>query len=439
MIFWPSTKLSAGQEVIAGAHRAFFFAREIGRFASVQVVVQVLGLTTGILLVRLMEQREYALFTVANTMQGTMNVLADIGISIGVVSIGGRVWQNGRRFGELVRTGLTLRRNLGLIAGIVITPLLYYMLRKNGASIAYTFLLIAAVWVALAAQLSIGVLEVVPRLRSDIRLIQQIDLTAAFVRLTVVAVLAFVLLNAGVAVFVGCGALWIQHLLLRRYVTRVTDLATAENPEDRRVMLALIRQQAANAIFYCFQGQIAVLLITIFGHRVTSVAEVGALGRLAMIYAVLGNMLMNILVPAFARCQNPRQLRWIYLGIVAAVAGLGLIVLGAALFLPREFLLILGRRYLHLQHELVLMVGGATLNMMTSTLWLLNAARAWTAGSWINIPLTIATQLLLIPFVDFSTVSGVLTFNLISALPSLLLNIGLSYRGFGQPIVAETA
>jgi hypothetical protein len=77
--------------------------------------------------------------------------------------------------------------------------------------------------------------------------------------------------------------------------------------------------------------------------------------------------------------------------------------------------------------------------MMTSTLWLLNAARAWTAGSWINIPLTIATQLLLIPFVDFSTVSGVLTFNLISALPSLLLNIGLSYRGFGQPIVAETA
>jgi O-antigen/teichoic acid export membrane protein len=216
MIFWPSTKLSAGQEVIGGAHRAFFFAREIGRFASVQVVVQVLGLTTGILLVRLMEQREYALFTVANTMQGTMNVLADIGISIGVVSIGGRVWQNGRRFGELVRTGLTLRRNLGLIAGIVITPLLYYMLRKNGASIAYTFLLIAAVWVALAAQLSIGVLEVVPRLRSEIRLIQQIDLTAAFVRLTVVAVLAFVLLKAGVAVFVVCGALWIQQLLLRR-------------------------------------------------------------------------------------------------------------------------------------------------------------------------------------------------------------------------------
>jgi hypothetical protein len=386
-----------------------------------------------------MEQREYALFTITNTMQGTMNVLADIGISIGVVSIGGRVWQNSRRFGELVRTGLNLRRRLGLIAATVITPVLYYMLRRNGASIAYTALLIAAVWTALAAQLSIGVLEVVPRLRSEIRLIQKIDLTAAFARLAVVAMLAFFLLNAGVAVFIGSGALWIQCVFLRGYVGRVTNLSVAENAEDRRAILTLIRQQAANAIFYCLQGQIAVFLITIFGHRINSVAEVGALGRLAMIYAVLANMLMNVLVPAFARCQEPRRLRRLYGGIISAVTGLGLLVLSAAAFLPNEFLLILGNRYTHLHRELLLMAGGATLNMITGTLWYLNAARAWTAGSWLNIPLTIATQLLLIPFVDFATVSGVLTFNLISALPGLLLNVSLSYRGFGQPIVAEPA
>jgi hypothetical protein len=41
-------------------------------------------------------------------------------------------------------------------------------------------------------------------------------------------------------------------------------------------------------------------------------------------------------------------------------------------------------------------------------------------------------QLALIPFVDFSSVTGVLTFNLFSIFPSLLLNIGLSYRGFRQ-------
>jgi hypothetical protein len=60
----------------------------------------------------------------------------------------------------------------------------------------------------------------------------------------------------------------------------------------------------------------------------------------------------------------------------------------------------------------------------------LNAAKAWIAGSWLYIPLTLGTQLALIPFINFTSVAGVLTFNLISAIPSLLLNLVLSLRGF---------
>ncbi len=420
----------------SGGGRGLLLARQVGRFASVQMLVQLIGFATGILLVRRLEQREYALFTVTNTMQGTMNLLADIGISIGVISIGGRVWQNGHRFGELVRTGLKLRRMLGAIAILAITPLLYYLLVKNGASMFYAVLLIAAVWAALSAQLSIGVLEVVPRLRSEIRLIQRIDLTGALARLITVVVLAFIFLNAGVAAFIGSGALLLQYFLLHRYAARAIDLHAAENAEDRQTMIGLIRQQAANAIFYCLQGQIAVFLITVFSHRVGAVAEVGALGRLAMIYSVMANLITNIFAPAFARCQEARRLGWLYLGIVGAVAGFSLLVLGGAAFLPNQFLFVLGNKYSHLQRELLLMVGGATLNMLASTLWILNASRAWLTGSWLNIPFTLATQLLMIPFIDFSTVSGVLTFNLFAALPTLLLNMGLSYRGFRQPLPA---
>jgi hypothetical protein len=42
----------------------------------------------------------------------------------------------------------------------------------------------------------------------------------------------------------------------------------------------------------------------------------------------------------------------------------------------------------------------------------------------------LATQIALIPFTDFSTVPGVLIFNLVSAVPSVLLNLVLSFRGF---------
>lgn len=417
-----------------GGKRALLFARRVGQFASVQALVQLIGFAAGILLVRRLDEHEYAFFTIANTMQGTLNVLADIGISIGLVSIGGRVWQDGHRFGELISTGLKLRRKLGAAAVLGVTPLLYYMLVKNGASVLYAVILIIAVLGGLYVQLSLGVLDVVPRLRSDIRQIQKIDFTGAITRLVVLVGLAFIFLNAGIAAFVGSTALLLQYLLLRRYARGVVDLQANENPDDRKAMLGFIRNQAPNAIFFCLQGQITILLITIFGHRAGAVAEVGALGRLAMIFAVLGNLITNIFAPAFARCQDPRKLGWLYAGIAGAVLSFSLLVLSGAAFLPNQFLFVLGNRYSHLQYELLLMVGGATLNMITSTLWTLNASRAWIVGSWLYIPLTLGTQLLLIPFIDFSTVTGVLTFNLFSVVPSLLLNLGLSYRGFRQPV-----
>ena len=105
-------------------------------------------------------------------------------------------------------------------------------------------------------------------------------------------------------------------------------------------------------------------------------------------------------------------------------------ILAGAEFFPDQFLVILGHKYTHLHRELTLMVAAAVLTAIAGTLWALNASKAWVAGSWLYIPLTLATQGALIPFTDFSNVIGVLTFNLFSVVPSLFLNVILSYRGF---------
>lgn len=410
--------------------RVLHRARVVSSFALVQGVVQIIGFLSGILLVRYLDQREYAYFTIANTMQGTLNVLADIGISIGLVSIGGRVWQDRHRFGQLVNTALGLRRKLGLVSVAAVAPVLYYLLVKNGASATYAAWLIGAVLFGLVVQLSIGVLSVVPRLRSDIGRIQAIDITGAVARLLTLATLIYLFLNGAVALAVGSATLLLQYWMLRRYVAGVIDVTAPQNVDDRVAMLGFIRSQAANAIFFCLQGQITVFLISIFGRHVSSIAEVGALARLAMIFAVLSNLLANVFAPAFARCQEPARLRWQYTGIVGAVAAFSAAILALAFFFPGAFLFVLGGKYSHLNRELFLMVGGAVITTMANTLWSLNAAKAWITGSWLYIPLTLATQLALIPFIDFGSVTGVLIFNLISAMPSLLLNVGLSYRGF---------
>jgi O-antigen/teichoic acid export membrane protein len=429
-LFGPISRPLLNEATEPIIRRALQRAKMVGNFASVQALVQLIGFGSGILLVRRLDQNQYAYFTIANTMQGTINVLADMGISIGLISIGGRVWQDRYRFGQLITTANNFRRRLGAGAIVVVAPILYWMLTRNGASSLYAAILIAAILLGLYAQFSLGVLGVVPRLRSDVSQIQRIDLTGAIARLIMLVGCALLFLNAGVAVFVGSLAFLLQYWLLRRYAAGVIDLHAPENLDDRRAMIGFIKNQAANAIFFCLQGQITIFLISFFGSKATSVAEVGALGRLAMIFTVMGQLLMNIFVPAFARCQSAVKLRWQYFGIVGGVAGCCAVVLAAAAFFPDQFLFVLGAKYSHLQRELLLMVAGTVMNVLTGTLWVLNASKAWIKGSWLYIPLTLVTQIALIPYTDFSSVSQVLIFNLISTVPNLFLNMVLSYRGF---------
>jgi hypothetical protein len=218
--------------------------------------------------------------------------------------------------------------------------------------------------------------------------------------------------------------------MLRNYAAGVIDLDAPENAEDRHSIVRLIKHLAANSVFYCFQGQITIFLISFFARRATSVAEVGALGRLAMIFSVLTNLLANVFVPAFARCQNKGKMRWLYGAIIGGVVAFSLSIISGAWIFPDEFLFVLGSKYAHLHRELLLMVAGAVLSALTGTFWALNASKAWVSGAWLYIPLTLVTQIVLIPYTDFSSVAGVLIFNLLSAIPNLLLNIVMSYRGF---------
>ncbi len=274
-LFGPIPRPLLDEATTPVIRRALQRARIVGNFASVQALVQLVGFASGILIVRWLNQSEYAYFTISNTMQGTINVLADMGISIGLLSIGGRVWQDRYRFGQLLTTAQNFRRRLGLIAIVAVTPVMYWLLTRNGASIPYATILVTAILFGLLVQFSLGVMTVVPRLRSDIALIQRIDLTGALGRLVMLVVCAFLFLNAGVAVAVSSMAFLIQYVMLRKYCASVIDFNAPENAEDRVAINGFIRNQAANAVFFVLQGQITVFLISVFGSQ----ANFGCGGR----------------------------------------------------------------------------------------------------------------------------------------------------------------
>jgi O-antigen/teichoic acid export membrane protein len=408
-------------------------ANILSRFVTVQVAVQLMGVASGILLVRTLSQTEYAYFTLAFSMMSTMSILADSGISISLSSIGGRVWQDRERFGRLINTALKLRRYLASIAVIAVTPILVWLLIRSGAPRLYAAGITLTLLIGLNYQLLSGVLMIVPRLHSQIKRVQTLDSLAAAVRLALLVTAYFIFLNAEVAVLATIISVIVQYVVLRRWVTDSVDLKAPVSTEDQSAMLGIVKHQAPNAVFYCIQGQLTVWLISVFGNT-KSIAEVGALGRLSVIFAIINAAMSSIVLPAFARCQSPRELRIRYFQVSCGFLLLGLSMIAAAALFPDQILWVLGSKYAHLKHELLLMMIMSAFNNIIAAMWSLNSTKAWIKYSWLNIPSVILTQIVLLTVLDVSTVRGVILFGIFSLVPNFLLNSMLTFRGLTEQL-----
>jgi O-antigen/teichoic acid export membrane protein len=408
------------------------------RFLSFEVLIQALGFAAGVLLVRVLPKAEYAYFTIANTMQQTMNLLADNGISSGLTAIGGRVWDDRSRFGQLLNTAMRLRRVFALIAIVIVTPILAWMLTEAGAPPSLTTLLCAAVLLALYFQLAIGVLSIAPLLHLEVNRVQHLNFWSAALRLGLILAAYALFLNAVVALLAAAASFAFQEWLLRRWLPRYADTKAPQNAADRREILTIVKSQAPNAIYYCVQSQLMVWLISIFGST-NAVAEVGALGRLGMICLMLGSVMMNVVMPRFARVQEPGLLWRRYWQIIGATCGISALLLVLAAMFPELLLWILGPKYAHLRAELFLMILGTVLGMILGTMYSLNLTKGWVVSPWLLIPIGVATDILLIVTLDLSQVHGVLLMAAYSTIPGFFLNFWRARQGIRNAPRAEVS
>ncbi len=399
------------------------------RFFSLQLVTQALLAVTGIVLVRALSKPEYAYFTIANTMQGTMNVLADSGISIGVMSIGGKVWQDKYRFGQLINSALLLRKRLAIAVIIAVSPILLWTLHSNGASAFYCFLILGVVLTSLNAQLTTGVLEVVPRLRAEFMRFTKLDMTLAVARLALIAAAYILLLDAVVAVAMGSVTLLIKSYVLKQWAAEGVERNAPARADDRTEIVKIVKRQAPLSLFFCLQGQITIWLLSVFGN-VRSIAEIGALGGLTVVFALVNTTLGNIVIPRFAKIQERDALISFYWRVLAMALLFFGFLLALAYWAPNQILWILGKQYKHLQQALLLMMLSSVIYNFSAIIWSMNAARAWVEISWLNIPLTIGTEICLLLLIKVNTTQGAILFSLFSFIPGLLLNICMSYIGF---------
>ncbi len=399
--------------------KALHWGKLISITGSAQVVVQAVGFICGILIIRLLPVHEYALYTLVNTMLGTISILADGGISSGVMAQGAKVWDDKEKLGIVLATGLDLRKKFAIGSLLVSVPILFYLLLHNGASWIVALLIAASMIPAFFAALSDSLLEIVPKLHQSILPLQKNQVEVSLWRLLLLGITMFLFPWAFVAVLASGIARIYGNIKLRKIVYSFADKKQEPHIEVQKEILTMVKHILPGSIYYCFSSQITVWLISIFGDTI-SVAQLGALGRLSMLLSLFSVLISTLIIPRFARLASEKKiLLKRFLQTMSILTFFLFLIVAIVYFFPKPILWLLGNAYAELQHELVLSIIGSCISLMGGIAFSLYTSRGWVLNPLILIGVNLSSIIVLSLMVNLSSLSGI-----------LMLNVGIAFIGF---------
>ncbi|TWU59569.1 hypothetical protein V7x_55600 [Crateriforma conspicua] len=357
---------------------------------SAQVIVQAIGFLCGLLVIRLLPVEEYGFYTITNTMLGTMTLLADGGVASGVMSQGGKVWQDKCKLGSVLATGMKLRRQFAGYSLLVSIPILYYLLHRQGASWITSTMLIVSLLPAFFSVLSGKLLEISAKLHQDVGALQNIQVTSNALRLALSAVTIFVFPFAAVPVVVSGIAQVYGNWRLRKVSRRFADDSQNEDQEVRKEILLIVKRVLPSAIYFSISLQLGVWLLSFFGST-ESVAQLGAIGRITMVVGILTTVFAYLVAPRFARLPESISLLRMHFVRIQVIL-IAVCLLGYAIaYLTTDYVLaILPDEYSGLTYAFRLQVAISGFSVIIGSLSALNASRGYVMPPTIHIPLNLA-------------------------------------------------
>ncbi len=400
--------------------KALEWVKLISLTGSIQIVVQGISFACGILIIRILPTQEYALYTLASLMLGSLIMLADGGITTSVMAQGGKVWKDRTKLGAVVVTGYALRKRFAIVLLAIAVPLFLYLFRHHGAGWITSVLILAALIPAFFTSLSGYVLTVGPALHQDIVPVQKIELGLGFGRILLLLFI-FLFPFAYIAILAaGLPHVW-GNLRLRKISHKYADWQQKPQPRIKKEILGVVKRVLPRSVFNSFSGQITVWLITIFGTT-AAIAEIGALARLSMALTMVTYIFGTLVIPRYSRLTNERKI--LFQRFLQILGGLFLVCISIISFValfPTQLLWILGENYRGLENELVLSIAGGCCNLIAVSLFTLATSRNWAFNPVWSISITILTIIAGISMIDISSLTGVLKFNLfVASMESLM-------------------
>jgi O-antigen/teichoic acid export membrane protein len=406
--------------------------QQVFHFLTKQGIAMAGNMLYGLLCVRMLPIPSYAKFAVLFGFMGSLTTLLDIGISGTLTPLVGEQIANLPLIASYVasirRIALRMYLVVAPVAAIVFVLLVH---RQHWGELVVAQMVVALLVTAWFARVSsaYGAVLILRRDRSRYYRTQIIGSLGSLALLVIFWALHSVNVYVGILLNVA------QTLFLAfSYYRRARQLLGVKghpSPQQEKAIVRLAMPNAPSTIFYSIQGQIMLMLITVFGHNVSSVANIGALSRLGQILILFSQMNVILVEPFFAKLQLAR-LKRIYL------SALGLVLIGVsgfsalAFLFPEAFLWILGPHYSQLRVEVGLMVLSSAIQYLGGFLWVVHSSRRFVYW-WVtiaNIALTLGVEVLFIWKFDLSVVRNVLILNVASAVVSLMVNLSCGVYGF---------
>jgi len=400
------------------------------RYLMSQLGIQAMNFATGLIIIRFMAKEEYAAYTIMNTLVPVMLMLSDTGITNALMAIGRVAWEDNEKMGRLVTTGMQLRRRFALVSFLIVGPFLAWMLFHNNVPIWSIALLMAASLTGISFQLTGAVMKTVLGIRQQFDSLMQMGLALALLRLVLIGgvILLFAHISAFFAILAGTFSILLETYMALRVTKPQIVCGAPIDTEYQATIFSLVKKTLPLTVYFSFQSQISVWLISIFGSS-HQVADLGAASRLAIIFTTIASSFAGILAVKFARSNGRHRL---FLQFVQIIAGLVVLLAGVVLFtyfVPDPFVWLLGPMYKNMRGLIWLVMLSSGTGSLAGTVFNLNTIKGWIPPAIVTIPIEIATQIVLLLCLDVSKLENVLIFSGLSAIPpGIVLTIMLLRR-----------
>ncbi len=403
----------------------------LSAYFTAQTLTQLAGVLAGLLLVRYLPVQQFALYTLAASVLGFFTFVSDLGSTSSLVYFFNLTKKEGGDFQSYVAAVLSLRRIAFLAGAAAVLAVFPITARSKGFSggeiVLVTLGIVAGTWFQIVSSLRLLILRLHGRYGQSYRA----ELTGGGIRIAVaLLMIVAALLRAWVAV-VGV-ALATAAIARLAASAEVPPPAAAGLKAPRRRILRYLVPTLPSALYFSIQGPLIVWLSATFGTT-RNIAEVGALTRLGIAVGLFSGLTGIVFLPRLAAITDDRLYRKRYFQYGALLLAIAGSLFAAAAVAPRLFLLVLGPKYGGLHRELLLVVAGAGLTMLSGYAVSTNIARSWNRLQVMNLAVEIIAQVTMVFLLPLSTTFGVLTFTLVSALIGLSLQLVTALLGFRQP------